>query len=284
MSWSKITLLGFYDWKKSHGDNLFNNLTLPDGISKDTVIGNILLEGGEFEVLYANPDYMQLQIGLWAQKNYRTFEKWIIALNKEYEPLWNLDVTEEWTDTGDKDRTLARGVNDTTTKTGGYTTKDVFTGQEVVAEDETDTNNLTRTDALKTTVDAGSTTENLRSAFDSASYQPHDKQTVDSDSTTDNTGTVKNTGTVVSDRDQTTSTDNIDTVTNTNNDKIDDVLSENMTEGINDVNEHYGHRYGNQGVTMSQDMLAKELEIARWNIYEHITDMFITEFCIPVYE
>ena len=40
---------------------------------------------------------------------------------------------------------------------------------------------------------------------------------------------------------------------------------------------------GNIGVTTSQQMLQQELDIAQWNIYEHITDLFLNEFVIPIY-
>lgn len=46
---------------------------------------------------------------------------------------------------------------------------------------------------------------------------------------------------------------------------------------------HEGHLYGNIGVTTSQQMLESEYEVARFNIYEQIADLFIKEFCICVY-
>ena len=44
-----------------------------------------------------------------------------------------------------------------------------------------------------------------------------------------------------------------------------------------------GHAYGNIGVTTSQQMLQAELDIAQWNLYEHIADIYLQEFAIPVY-
>lgn len=44
-----------------------------------------------------------------------------------------------------------------------------------------------------------------------------------------------------------------------------------------------GRLHGNIGVTTSQQMLESELSIAQWNIYEHITDLFLQEFVIPLY-
>ena len=46
---------------------------------------------------------------------------------------------------------------------------------------------------------------------------------------------------------------------------------------------HEGNIYGNIGVTTSQQMLEAEYEVARFNIYEQIADLFIKEFCICIY-
>lgn len=46
---------------------------------------------------------------------------------------------------------------------------------------------------------------------------------------------------------------------------------------------HVGHLYGNIGVTTSQQMLQSELDIASWNLVQHIVDLFIREFCLLVY-
>ena len=43
---------------------------------------------------------------------------------------------------------------------------------------------------------------------------------------------------------------------------------------------HDAHLYGNIGVTTSQQMLSDELDIQAWNIYEHITDAFLTDMVI----
>ena len=43
------------------------------------------------------------------------------------------------------------------------------------------------------------------------------------------------------------------------------------------------HRGGNIGITMTQDMIAKEREINTFNIYDFIIDSFKKRFCILVY-
>lgn len=220
MSWSKITLIGFQNWLNGHGKDLFENLILPEGIEKDILCNNILLQGGEYEVLYANPDMLVSQIGYWGRKNFRTFQKWIDALNIKYDPLYNYDRHEEWTDEGSGTR-----------------------------ENETSLNTTTSTNSDG---DGSSSVENTRSAMDSATYQPHDKSDSEFENHSETSGEDKSSGTLKEDT-------------------------------INE-SKHSGRMWGNIGVTTSQQMLQSELDIASWNIYEHITDMFLLEFTIPVYE
>lgn len=50
-----------------------------------------------------------------------------------------------------------------------------------------------------------------------------------------------------------------------------------------DGNDHEEHRYGNQGITQSQQMLMSEINVRTWNIYSHIADIFANEFCVTLY-
>lgn len=47
------------------------------------------------------------------------------------------------------------------------------------------------------------------------------------------------------------------------------------------VTEEY--RRGNQGITQSQEMLLSEYNAWRFNIYNQIADIFVSEFCVTVY-
>lgn len=46
---------------------------------------------------------------------------------------------------------------------------------------------------------------------------------------------------------------------------------------------HTAHLYGNIGVTTSQQMLESELDVARFNIIQQISDLFCTDFCLMIY-
>lgn len=184
MSNFKSTLLS-YDFYLE--DGLFKNLSVPDGIDKDALIEVILMECGEMQPVWTDPEFMQHMIGTWSKKWERTFEKWVAALEKEYDPLNNYDRTEEW---------------------------------------ETNT---------KSDMKSVTSSETNKSAYDTSSLTPYDK------------------------------------------------VTGNSTDDASGKETRKGHTYGNIGVTTSQQMLQAELDIAKWNIYEHIKDLFMQDFCIMVY-
>lgn len=160
MSSAKVTLIGMNTYFKNAGSDLFEFLDLPEGLAKDTLTDNILLEGGEFEVLYSDPVALKSYIGIWAAREADTFQRWADALAIEYAPLENYDRQENWTDTLDSD-----GTSNTT-----------------------GTNDMTVNGSAQTDV----------SAYDSSGYQPKEKvttaETTDQDTTERNTSTLDNTG------------------------------------------------------------------------------------------
>lgn len=247
MSSSKLTLIGLYNFYESKNKDLFEKLTFPEGIDRDTVISNILLRGGEFEVIYSDPEFIYNSCSVFTIKWKRTFEKWLNALNTEYDPLYNYDRHEEWTDTGTESKNGS--TSDTESRSDSMNTSI--------------TRNRSVTD---TTTNTGSeTNENKKSAFDSSDYSPYTKDEISSTNST--TGS--------------TTTSDTDNGTDTNNGKTE--RSGSTSENRNTGGTHTGHLYGNIGVTTSQQMLQAELNIARWNLYEHIADLFLSEYVIPIY-
>ena len=95
-------------------------------------------------------------------------------------------------------------------------------------------------------------------------------------STTTNSATISNTENKVSayDSDAYSNKEKVDSGANT---------SQGGTGDANSSTTRHAHMYGNIGVTTSQQMLRDQLDISQWNLYEHIADLFIEEFCILVY-
>ena len=49
------------------------------------------------------------------------------------------------------------------------------------------------------------------------------------------------------------------------------------------VNGHNYHGFGNIGITSAQELFLKEVDVAKFNLYEQIADLFCNEFCIMVF-
>ena len=230
MAQAKITLIGIENYLNPE-HSVFELMTMPEGIDKETLIGAIMLRCQEFALLYSDPDFLISAVNIWSRKNYRTFDKWVKALDISYDPLFNYDRTEEYTDTHN-------GKFENSGTSGNTRTDDL-----------TMTNNLSDTNDVTTT--------HSEKAYNDSNYVGTTQDVIDQDEK--HTGTVKNTGSV---------TDSA-TATNGGSDEYTDI--------------HKARLYGNIGVTTSQQMLQSELDIARWNLYEHIADLFCQEFCIMVY-
>lgn len=224
MSSAKITLIGLYNYD----DTLFDLLQVPSGIDKQTLIDNMLLRSGDFEVMYPDPDFLKYSIGAWSRKWQATFSRWTKALSLEYNPLENYDRQEEWTDNRD-----VSGINSETTS-----------GSD------------SGTTSSNTEGTTGSTTSHNISAYDAGNtYTPKDQDVLSGTDSSTSSGS--------------TSLTRSGSLTGSH--KLDDDLT------------HKGRTHGNIGVTTSQQMLQSELDLGYWNLYEKITDLFLTEFTIPVY-
>lgn len=133
------------------------------------------------------------------------------------------------------------------------TSKDSGTATSATNNDSTDTSTDKTTNDL---TNSGTTTTD-KSAFDDNDYSPYDKVTVNS-----------------------TSGNNVDS-THTN------TLQGNTTNTSSANNEsetkRSGRTHGNIGVTTSQQMLQSELDIAKFNLINQITDLFIKDFCVMTY-
>ena len=177
MAESKYTIIGLENYLSHWNKSLFSGVTFPDGIDKENAINQIILDSGEFEVLYSDPDFMTEAITLWSNNRFYTFQKWLEGLSASFSPIENYDRYE---DTSDEETT---GNNRLT--------------------DMTDTNNLTKTHDMTDTYDTIDTNRDTRStdvsAYDTSGYSPKDKVTdtgtLEKDGTVKTGGTIKDTGT-----------------------------------------------------------------------------------------
>ena len=247
MSSGTLSILGLYNYGAINDDDLFENLSLPEGIEKSDVVDNILEQCAEFETIYSDYDYMKFSIGLWSKRWYWTFEKWITLLEKEYEPLWNFDRKEDYTDTEsetiDKDTTDRRTQAEQTTAEGESETVGHTETSDTV--DETDTNSVV--------------------AYNSDTLHLKEQDVIDRDGTSESDDTINSTASTEENR---SLTDNATGTEDTSRERTFD---------------HTAWLRGNIGTMSSQELFMREVDVARFNLIQQIVDCFKVDMCILVY-
>ena len=147
-----LSVLGLY-----HADNtLFDSMLFPSGFSQDdknTVIGNILAECAELEILFTDPGTLKDLIRLWSKINLFVWNRVFSAANLEYNPIENYNRTE--LETIADDRTDTHSGNDVNRASG--------TDTDTISSSNTETHSGTDTNT------------NSVSSYDSNAYQPHNK-------------------------------------------------------------------------------------------------------------
>lgn len=153
-----MSLLGLY----RNNPGLFLELTLPEGVSKDTIVDNLLMETSELEILYPDPYFMQAAIGTWSIKELPVWQKLYETTVLKYDPIHNYDRKETWTENENTDKEeISQRRGNISTETDGTSTQNrngsgtVDTSHYVSAYNETD---FTPTAKDSETQNASSTT------------------------------------------------------------------------------------------------------------------------------
>ena len=276
-----LSLLGLCSYDESLLDGLIENLPskygIPSGyvdsyytdviIDPETVVENLLVECSEFEILYSDFNALKRIIKIWSAKEKPVWQKMYNTICYKYNPIWNKDGKSVWTErqstTGKKTET-EKGSK--TTNANG-TTNDEFTSTSNTTNKTTGTGTNTRTGSDETTGKV--------SAYDSTDFQNREKtnSTASENNSTESTedftgnGKVTNSGTktIVNAGDE---TNNVSRETSDNN---------------NGETTHEQTETGNIGVTMTQQMITAEREIAMFNIIDFIINDFKERFCLLIY-
>ena len=219
-----LSILGLYNYDNTVLDGIADGLPDAAGITLDEVRHNILTQCAEIEVIISNPNLLKQMVTHWAKRKSRGWARYYAAIAASYNPLENYDRQESLSET-------ESGTSGSTVETSGTTNE---------THDSTRTPNLTR--------------ENKVSAYNEATYQPHDQTT--------ETGSDRDAGTRTLRNDADSESSGEFSRTNTKQNRI----------------------HGNIGVTTSQQMLISELDLVdRLDLIQKITDDFKREFCITLY-
>lgn len=127
--------------------DLFDDIMLPSGMDKTTVVNQIMLDNGLLEVIYPEHDLLKGLIKAHFLARQLDYQRLWEAVSQTYNPLYNLDRT----------NTLTEWTERTENTTGN------------------------------TTTNANQSTEQKVSAFDSSTYQPSEQMAGKTSDTTDAT-------------------------------------------------------------------------------------------------
>lgn len=145
--------------------DLFDDITLPNGMDKTTVVNQIMLDNGLLEVVYPEHDLLKGLIKAHFLARQLDYQRLWDAVSQTYNPLFNLD----------RKNTLTEKTERTENSTG----------------------NATSNTAVDTTTNTTQSNEQKVSAFDSTTYQPSEQ--IDSTTTEQMNGNTSDTTTSTND-------------------------------------------------------------------------------------
>lgn len=266
---------------------IWSDATFPDEVSRTDLIEKICVDCAELELLYSDPAMMRLMIKNWCRTESHIWEKLADTLDLDYNPIYNLDVTYEETRTPNLTRKRTPQLSEYATKSNNATRTPNITEARTPNLTETRTPNLTETRTPNTTVTETptDTTTNEVAGYNASTFENASRVTRGGTVTTAETGTETNatTGT------ETNATTGTDTTQTTGTESTRQSETETRTHSGTETETETGNevtnvrRFGNQGVTMTQDMIEKERQVVQFTLYEYITKSFKNRFCLLVY-
>lgn len=217
---------------------------------KDTLLDSIINKAGTMEPIYTDPYFLAQMSTAWWKKWKPTFDKWWIASEKEYEPLWDRDGHETINDMSVDDGKTSQTTDNT----------------EVMDDDTT--SHITSNTVTNSASTDDSTTTGKVSAYDAGNeFQNHDQQIYDGEGTVFTTSNTESNGSDTDDRKT----------------KFDGQVD--GTSYNKNTFDHTLHSWGNWGIsTTSQKLLKSEVETRyTTNLYDLMTEIFCRELLVRVF-
>ena len=269
-----LSIMGMYNYDNTVLDGLVNNLPSPDKVpvdsypdlyytpeplDSDALVGELLLECAELEVLYPSIRTMAQAVNVWAITHKNVWQNYYNTMWYKYNPIWNKDGIITRTET--EERNLQNNENRSLTRTQ--------TG------DNTTTNNMTTTENNSETT-TPQTTEETNATHEVAGYNSKALVTQSGDS---QTRTLSGTTIVTQDNE----INNFGTVGQEINMTDTDTETVNHSDTGTVTRIYEDKETGNIGITMTQQMIDAERETIKFNIYNMIIQEFKERFCILLY-
>lgn len=140
---------------------LFDDLKVPDSVSKETVCNQLLFDTLELEVLYADGPTMRRALGVYSETMLPSWTRYAEAMGLDYDVLASDDRTRTTDHAGTSGGTINRtiGVKGTTTRTPDLTTTGQNNGSDSTTRDVTgfDSGTLQTAERSTTALGTGNT-------------------------------------------------------------------------------------------------------------------------------
>lgn len=136
---------------------LFDDLKVPDSVSKETVCNQLLFDTLELEVLYADGPTMRRALGVYSETMLPSWTRYAEALGLKYDALASDDRTRTADHAGTSGGTINRtnGVKGTTTRAPNLTTTGQNNGSDSTTREVTGFDSGTLQTAEKSTTALG---------------------------------------------------------------------------------------------------------------------------------
>lgn len=102
-----MSILGLYQYDPT----VLDPLEIPSEIEREPLIGELLAQCAEFEILYPDPEIMKLTLGFWSSTMLPIWKKLYETTVLEYDPISNYDRTETWKEKRDGFGTVTESGN-----------------------------------------------------------------------------------------------------------------------------------------------------------------------------
>lgn len=177
---------------------LFDGMQLPEGVDKDTLVDNILLDAASLEVLYPDPVFLNRAITVWSRKRLPVWTELQKTLEYEYNPLDNYDRTETVTEG------IERSGSGTSSRSGTNTSSGTGTTETENSSSSSGTNTDTASKTAYNSNAFADTSKNVTSGSSTGSDEGSSTTTSSSSETISETGETESSST--EDRTMTTRT------------------------------------------------------------------------------
>lgn len=304
---ARLSIRGLYETDT----NVFENFYMLSELDREVIINQILLECGDFSVIYPSLEGMKFAIGTWSRSHLHIWKHMYETTQYEYNPIQNYDRHEEIFDSRKEttDSTVRQGEEEQINRDesrhteGNRDDSDSSVVNSTIDNSETrdltNTSNASGTNDTTTNIEGDSSSNVSREtrAFNTSGLQKtsaddttnSNHELSDTHAATSSLTTDKETGSVTSEGNSHSDSKNTLNSTSTDNTSINAVNSllnnklSTSTNANNEENTHEAYIYGNIGVTTTQQMIEEERRIAEFNIYNYIVDDFKRTFCVMVY-